>query len=297
MTEKQEYIWKTLEQTNITAEMSYQMVANNVRGEEVETLQVFYYYPERLVTNEKEDALKINNLYVKLEFNPNGTMINQIKGKRGSQTPEEYNAKYAHSHLGQHTIQDSSWHHFCLGTSPLFFTYNTAMEGFDKPTINKLSNQINIATQVESTIGKPYIRLSTVKGNQTRKVVTGIDESIVNALVTYVRIRPLKDWVLNIGGNLLVNNLAVQSIVDKNCPYVLIGDKYFVAGSVGQTTNITNVEGADFMVGDKTITPFIDYSDSQPKEKGLEVVKCYPPTTQEVLLKLTDVLNLKIYAI
>lgn len=121
--------------------------------------RIIVKFPKVTVTNELDNSIEIDDLYVKVLVSSNGYLTGTFTMARGVFTKSQWDAGYIHSHA-RFTINEFA--HVCLGTGPLNSTCCTLNTVYDLDIWNLFCRELSLYVTVESLEGVPYIRLENV---------------------------------------------------------------------------------------------------------------------------------------
>lgn len=154
-------------------------------------------FPYIEITNSNKSKHIIEDLYIVLPFQENGTTSSLIYGFRGKLTNIEFNNTYYHSHLPnsyEYTINK-----FCLGSGPLVQILYKMFKEFDKDNFTYFLANLSVYVDWESLDGGPHrsIESSVIKNNNViinynidqsslnNKVIENINNGLLSILIEY----------------------------------------------------------------------------------------------------------------
>ena len=128
------------------------------------------------IKNEKGQTHTIYDLYGKLTIK-NGLFIS-IKFKRSTFTSIELSNGYIHSHItriwnNSSTRDIRQWHDCCFGRGPIRGTIATLAANFDADRWRLFFYELDKFVHIESLIGGPYIRLSSLTSKKAAPIQLG----------------------------------------------------------------------------------------------------------------------------
>lgn len=137
-------------------------------------VDIITHYPEVKLKNSKNQYHLIKDLFTKIKFTFTDVVHIDFQGMRTSYSETEYQYHYRHSHLhhGEGMVSKMMFTRFCLGSSEVSF----AIEFLKNNIINKesiedslylLMNLITAFVKWESLEGGPYIKIETLKANDS----------------------------------------------------------------------------------------------------------------------------------
>lgn len=164
-------------------------------------------FPKVTVTNEFDKSTDIEELYVRITVNLNGTTECTFTMTRGTYTIAQWEVGYAHSHLPRIEYSDPGAFKFpCTGTGPINRTIDTLRIRYDLGIWGLYAFEISKYVTVESIAGVPYIRLENInKGGQAIKIEK-IPYTSLSALKSRYPIGYLKDFLISF---ILSNHIKV----------------------------------------------------------------------------------------
>lgn len=140
---------------------------------------IVIHYPEVIITNGKLQH-KLTDLYVNLFItdllSTSGMYVADIAGTRASQTVEEIQRGYRHSHLS--IIGGREFTDFCLGSGPLHYTLYKTFNSKEECVyfLLLLDNYL----KWESKSGVPYVFMDSIRSTEPRKVATTSAKSVID---------------------------------------------------------------------------------------------------------------------
>lgn len=143
------------------------------------TITILIYYPEITITNEFGRSTIIKDVYIKLNVDYSGKLINSFYINRATYTIKEYASCYVHSHAPRlDQANPTIFRTMCLGSGPIIRTINNLINNFNKDFWQLFCFELHKYLQTESLSGGPYIRLENI----------GIDNSsyYYNYSLTYI---------------------------------------------------------------------------------------------------------------
>lgn len=149
----------------VTPEISYLIFQNPV--------YIMVHFPKVQVTNEYDKFVDIDDLYVRVHIKGNGTMAGRFEMIRATYTFAQFNSGYAHSHMPRINASNiKNWSTPCLGTGPITNTMNTLYSINNSNIWGLFVFELSKYVTIESLTGVPYIRLESIKENNTTKDVS-----------------------------------------------------------------------------------------------------------------------------
>jgi hypothetical protein len=118
------------------------------------------------VKNELGLSTIIYDLFIRIQFRRNGTMLYGIEYKRATFTKNQLLSNYVHSHCPRLYASDGiKWGHVCTGSGPINNSLS-ALSSIDTP-LERLYGfiaELRQIVKVESLQGGPYIKIEEING-------------------------------------------------------------------------------------------------------------------------------------
>lgn len=127
-------------------------------------------FPEVTVSNERDESVKIYDLFVKIGIRSSGLMSsNEFYILKSTYTKAQFNSGYIHSHVPRLCGFDdiANFKSPCLGTGPIRATCNSLMT--DSSLWSLFAYELKLYVQTESLKGGPYIYIRNINGVDTYK--------------------------------------------------------------------------------------------------------------------------------
>ena len=127
------------------------------------TAYLYIRFPKVTVTNEDDKSVDIDELYVLVPINGDGTLKREFSMVRSSYPMIQWLSGYSHSHLP--SISTSSVPHFaypCLGMGPLGSTQDNLRHEFNIDMWGLFAFELEKYVTQESLLGGPYIKLESI---------------------------------------------------------------------------------------------------------------------------------------
>lgn len=124
---------------------------------------LYIRFPKVTVTNEDDKSVDIDELYVLVSINGDGTLRRDFSMVRSSYPMIQWLSGYSHSHLP--SISTSSVPHFsypCLGNGPLGPTQENLRNEFNIDIWGLFAFELEKYVTQESLLGGPYIKLESI---------------------------------------------------------------------------------------------------------------------------------------
>ena len=118
-------------------------------------------FPHVRVTNENDRHVDIDELYVKIPLNWDGTMVCKFSMVRTSYDITQWLCSYAHSHLPR-ASNPPRFEYPCLGTGPINGTIHRIKNSCDLDFWGLFCLELAKYVTVESLAGGPYFRLEDI---------------------------------------------------------------------------------------------------------------------------------------
>lgn len=127
------------------------------------TITVLIYYPEITVTNEYNRSTTIKDVYIKLNIDYSGKLIDTFTINRATYDIKEYISCYVHSHAPRLDKSNPTiFRTMCLGSGPIIRTIANLRNSFSKDFWQLFCFELHKYLQTESISGGPYIRLESI---------------------------------------------------------------------------------------------------------------------------------------
>lgn len=126
-------------------------------------INILVYYPKVRVTNEYDKYVDITDLYAKVSFNVDGTIIGKFSLNRASYTYTQFISGYMHSHIS--SIPTSDFTKFkipCTGRGPINDTILNLSREYDEDLWKLFCLELDKFVHTESIAGVPYNRLENI---------------------------------------------------------------------------------------------------------------------------------------
>lgn len=124
---------------------------------------LYIRFPKVTVTNEDDRSVDIDELYVLVPINGNGTLARNFSMVRSSYPIIQWLSGYSHSHLP--IINTSRAPHFaypCLGNGPIGPTKDNLKDEYNIDMWGLFAFELEKYVTQESLLGGPYIRLESI---------------------------------------------------------------------------------------------------------------------------------------
>lgn len=121
------------------------------------------HFPEVTVTNEYDQHIDIQDLFVKVPLMWDGTMDGNFSLNRATYSKIQYDSDYMHSHAPGINKRDfTTFLNPCLGTGPIRGTSSSLNNEYDEDLWNLFCLELDKYVKTESIEGVPYRKLSRV---------------------------------------------------------------------------------------------------------------------------------------
>lgn len=146
------------------------------------SVYILVYFPKITVTNEYDESIDIEEVYIRVPINTCGKMISSFEIIRTKYSYDQYTSGYMHSHAYSGINKTSEdWRSMCLGTGPLVTTTHTLKNSYDLDIWRLFCIELDEYLKVESVAGVPYIRMNRVGDNSHLSVyIVGCNEYYCN---------------------------------------------------------------------------------------------------------------------
>ena len=127
------------------------------------TAYLYIRFPKVTVTNEDDKSVDIDELYVLVPINGDGTLRRNFSMVRSSYPMIQWLSGYSHSHLPSLHIRDVP--HFaypCLGSGPLSPTQDNLKDEYNIDMWGLFAFELEKYVTQESLLGGPYIKLESI---------------------------------------------------------------------------------------------------------------------------------------
>lgn len=171
------------------------------------------------VKNELGLSTTIYDLFIRIRFRRNGTMLYEISYKRATFTKNQLLSHYVHSHCPRLYASDGiQWGHVCTGSGPINNSLS-ALSSVDTP-IERLYGfiaELRQIVKVESLQGGPYIKIEEINGTikevkyveATKPAFTTKPKELIRS---YIRSNRLKLGLIN--GQFCLGCSFVEWLID-----------------------------------------------------------------------------------
>ena len=130
------------------------------------SVYILVYFPKITVTNEYDESIDIEEVYIRVHINTCGKMISSFEIIRTKYSYDQYASGYMHSHAYSGISKTSrDWRSMCLGSGPLVTTTHTLKSSYDLDIWRLFCIELDEYLKVESVAGVPYIRMNRVSNN------------------------------------------------------------------------------------------------------------------------------------
>lgn len=127
---------------------------------------IIVYFPKITVTNEYDESIDIEEVYIRVPINLNGRIDLSFEIIRTKYSYDQYESGYMHSHAHSGITKTSKdWRIMCLGSGPLLTTTHTLRNSYDLDIWRLFCIELDEYLKVESVAGVPYIRMNRVGNN------------------------------------------------------------------------------------------------------------------------------------
>lgn len=127
------------------------------------TAYLYIRFPKVTVTNEDDKSVDIDELYVLVPINGNGTLRSKFSMVRSSYPIIQWLSGYSHSHLpALYTNRAPHFAHPCLGEGPLRPTQDSLKGEFNIDMWGLFAFELEKYVTQESLLGGPHIRLESI---------------------------------------------------------------------------------------------------------------------------------------
>ena len=126
---------------------------------------IIVWWPELVVSNEKEQSCTIKNLYARVYVENNGTLSGYFTLIRSEYTYDQWVSGYCHSHVSIFDKTEGSlklWREPCLGQGPIRETISNLQVNFDEDVWRLFIFELDQYVRHESLEGIPYTYLSKI---------------------------------------------------------------------------------------------------------------------------------------
>lgn len=127
------------------------------------TAYLYIRFPKVTVTNEDDKSVDIDELYVLVPINGNGTLKRNFSMVRSSYPIIQWLSGYSHSHLPRlYTDRVPHFAYPCLGNGPLAPTQDNLRSVFNIDMWGLFAFELEKYVTQESLLGGPYIKLESI---------------------------------------------------------------------------------------------------------------------------------------
>ena len=129
-------------------------------------IYILVYFPKITVTNEYDESIDIEEVYIRVPIRLSGRMDSSFEIIRTKYSYIQYESGYMHSHAHSGISKTSrDWRSMCLGSGPLVTTTHTLRNSYDLDIWRLFCIELDEYLKVESVSGVPYIRMNRVGNN------------------------------------------------------------------------------------------------------------------------------------
>lgn len=127
---------------------------------------ILVHFPHVRITNENDRYVDVNNLWVKVPVNYNGTSTGYFSMNRSEYPMSHLQSGYMHSHVSLIPTDDfTQFQSPCLGSGPIRNTLTTLSVQYDEAMWRMLCLELDLYVRTESISGVPYHKLEGIGGN------------------------------------------------------------------------------------------------------------------------------------
>lgn len=211
---------------------------------------IIVYFPKITVTNEFNNSVDIEEVYIRVPITFNGKMVSNFEIIRTKYSYNQYKSGYMHSHAHSGISGTSAdWRSMCLGSGPLVTTTHTLKDSYDIDIWRLFCLELDEYLKVESISGVPYIRMDRIGD------ISNYTPYIINSNTSYsnnyiISIPLVKDFLKYLFNKLLLENIDYFSFRDKsiclalsNEQFAIVISKYFIeyCNSLNTELNINDI--------------------------------------------------------
>ena len=134
-------------------------------GGPITTSEIFLlvWFPEVTVTNENNRSVDIQDLYMKVPIDDDGSMMGSPTMNRATYPSDQFLSNYMHSHSpGINKSNSTSFQHICTGSGPIRDTIGNLNGEFDEDLWQLFCSELEDFVHVESLSGGPYRRMEKI---------------------------------------------------------------------------------------------------------------------------------------
>lgn len=135
-------------------------------------LNIITHFPKVTITNEYDESVQAENLWIKTPITPEGKGKGWFKMNRSTYEVSHMEADYMHSHVAGIPFSDfTEFQSVCTGTGPINSTLASLATSFDGAIWQLYCLELERYVATESISGVPYRRLNRIGGdnNNTRR--------------------------------------------------------------------------------------------------------------------------------
>lgn len=144
----------------------------SVMAHEETIYSLFIHWPEVTITNENDNSIVVNNLFVRVPLSYDGLAFRDTEPftvLKTTFTQTQWNVGYIHSHVRE--FQGFKFSHMCLGSGPIRGTIRKLK---DFPTDEMMAKlffwELDKVIHVESLAGVPYLRMASVQDRASQTI-------------------------------------------------------------------------------------------------------------------------------
>jgi hypothetical protein len=194
-----------------------------------DTSRIIIWFPEVEITNEYDESVIIQDLFVRLSFDRAGAIIGTFGMIRSTYTDQQYYSQYCHSHVPRvHSLNDTkNWKSPCLGNGPIRETLLSLSSGFNEELYELLCLELDKYVHTESLTGGPYVRMSSIEtlrhkstvvhdNSMVQMDITNITPEVLNIINPFIRHLILSDAIkFTFNGSQWIFNQSLTDLVIK----------------------------------------------------------------------------------
>lgn len=157
---------------------------------DLQNRSIYIHWPEITITNERDQSIKIYDLYAFITINSDYTLNSEPYFMKTTYTNLQWKGKYIHSHLPHLSSNNlTTWQKGCLGSGPIRNTIYTLKTNshVDIMKWTLFAWELDKYVHVESLNGGPYYRMESIRPDNysahSRLVLKGASSFIIDKIM------------------------------------------------------------------------------------------------------------------
>lgn len=135
------------------------------------TARIVIHFPEVTITNKYRQSHDIKDLFIALQFDSRGQVLNDLQGTRSTYSELEVVGSYVHSHLRSVDFKKEkgsvlTYASFCKGTGSILSCLSFYNADKSLPNLLSILYHLNTTANHESIDGGPHYRMESLMGKE-----------------------------------------------------------------------------------------------------------------------------------